>query len=419
MNDDERRDILLEVALALGAELQLDSLLPLILRQAVRAMEAERALFALVDANGALTNHIFHNLEWAGPGHKLPVSESVIHKAIDEGRPQLDDVKTNDETAKRKSVILNKIRFMVAQPIFVDAEIVAVLYIDSQHVPPQELDRRMGVLEGLAALAGVAIRSARLYEEQRYRAQLLAQLVHDLRTPLSVVSMNAEELEGITEGADDIAAAADRMRHMVDFTLALSRIDAGASVDEVETVDLLVEIPSHVRKLNRLARERNVQLVCKLPRNLPKVKTVLERVWVILDNLMFNAVKHSYENTTIEVRLAIRGDAGPANARNRRSGEAAHLFRRVLPIYPADDSQFVELSVFNVGDPIPPTLIPKIFDDYTRAGNAKSGKMSTGLGLSIVDQCVRYLGGAVWVDTGVTTATCFKFTLPTKVNPVV
>lgn len=393
----------------------------MILRNAAKVMAAERALFALVDGHGALQRIKLHNLEWAGPGHPLPVSETLIRDALEKKHAVHADIGKSAQYAAHHSVRLNAIRFAVAQPIFVEGAIAAMLYIDSQVAAPREVTQRMELLEGLAALVSTAVRGSRLFEEQRYRAQLLAQMVHDFRVPLSVISTNAAMLEedGREEDAPlatDIAGAADRMIHMINSTLELSRVDAGVATEIVENVSLATEVPAHVKKLERVARLQEVHLQCTAPKSLPAVRTIVDRVWIILDNLLFNAIKHSTAGSTIHVRLAVRGDPGPHAALHRRANDAAHLFRHVRPIRPTPHSKFVEVAVYNAGTPIPPTLLPTLFDDYSRGSARTADQPSTGLGLSIVDQCVRYLGGAVWVDSSTDTATCFKFTLPTDVD---
>ncbi|MEQ9504409.1 MAG: GAF domain-containing sensor histidine kinase [Deltaproteobacteria bacterium] len=414
-------ELLLDVALQLGGELRLESLLPMILRSAAKVMAAERALFALVDNHGALQRIKLHNLEWAGPGNPLPVSEALIREALEKRHAVHADVGKGSQFAKHHSVQLNAIRFAVAQPIFVEGAVAAMLYIDSQVAAPREVTQRLELLEGLAALVSTAVRGSRLYEEQRYRAKLLAQMVHDFRAPLTVISTNAAMIE--EEGSmddpsltNDIAGAADRMIHMINSTLELSRVDAGVATEKVAPLQLAVEVPAHVRQLDRVAGMQEVQLQCTAPKSLPEVRTIVDRVWIILDNLLFNAIKHSRQGSTIHVRLAVRGDAGPSSALHRRAGDAAHLFRHARPIRPEAGAKFVEVAVYNVGEPIPKELMPKLFEDYARGEKSNAAQPSTGLGLSIVDQCVRYLGGAVWVDSSTESATCFKFTLPTRVE---
>jgi hypothetical protein len=58
----------------------------------------------------------------------------------------------------------------------------------------------------------------------------------------------------------------------------------------------------------------------------------------------------------------------------------------------------------------------RLFTDYTRSGERTGGVRSTGLGLSIVDQCVRHLGGSVWVESSQAQGTWFTFSLPTEVD---
>jgi hypothetical protein len=95
---------------------------------------------------------------------------------------------------------------------------------------------------------------------------------------------------------------------------------------------------------------------------------------------------------------------------------AAALFEREGHIEPAPYSDFVEVTVRNVGTPIPDALLPRLFADFTPGAERTGGVKSTGLGLSIVDEVVRHLGGLVWATSTTVEGTCFRFTLPTRVE---
>jgi signal transduction histidine kinase len=418
--------ILMDVAAQFGATLDLDRLLPLVLDRMTELLQAERALFALFDTLGRVERAVVRNLEWAGPGHPLPVSSSLIDEVRSTERAVVvADAQSDVQFQSRQSVQILGLRFMVGVPVHVDGRVGGVLYVDSRAGAGvvRDLKDDLELLGGLARLVGTAVENARLFEEQRYRTHLLAQLVHDFRTPLSIISANAEMLT-LQEGADpdeqlemagDIAASAQRMSRMVDNTLELARIDVGAASPQPELVDLGAAVPRHLRALEMVARRFGVELVARIPDGLPHVHTVPDRLWIILDNLLFNALKHAREGTTITLSLEQRDDAGPPDALARPADEAS-LFRRLAPLVPRPASKFVEVTVHNQGEPIPPPLMARIFEAYVRGGDAQAGFRSTGLGLAIVDQCARYLGGTVWVRSSARAGTAFSFTLPTSIH---
>lgn len=420
--------ILLDVALQFGATLDVERLLPLVLDRVTDLLEAERALFALFDGHGGVERAVVHNLEWPGPGHPLPVSRGLIAEVRGTGKAVVvADAQSDLQFQSRQSVQILGLRFMVGVPIHVHGRVGGVLYVDSRAGSGvfKDLKEDLELLNGLARLVGTAVENARLFEEQRFRTSLLSQLVHDFRTPLSIITANAEMLTITDLDADraealemaaDIAASAQRMAKMVDNTLELSRIDAGAPSPDPVHLDLRAAVPRHVRALQMVARRLDLQLVAELPEGLPPVHTVPDRVWIILDNLLFNALKHAPSGTCITISMAPRADAGPPDALARPVDPAASLFRRQPALVPAPDAAFVEIGVHNHGHPIPRVLLPRLFEAYVHGESGRPQMRSTGLGLSIVDQCVRHLGGSVWVRSTADEGTTFSFTLPTEVT---
>lgn len=426
MRDDltlraEHGQILLDVALQFGATLDLDRLLPLVLERVTDLLNADRALIALTDREGHVQRAVVHNLDWKGPGHPLPVSGTLIRKVIEEGVPEVvADAATDAHFGQNQSVRLFGLRFMMGVPVPAHGRVIGVLYVDSKASKVADLDGETELLVALARLVGTAVENARLFEEQRYRTRLLAQLVHDLRGPLSVVLANGEMLTaGMTDEADldaaqDVAACARRMSKMVDHTLELSRADAGTRAVEPVHLDLSQAIPRHVKSLELVARQQGLSLDVSLPPELPTVHTIPDRLWIILDNLLFNAIKHARPDSTVTVAGVLRADDGPVEAQGRFD-DGVNLFSRQAPLLPVGDGGFVELSVHNEGAPIPPHLLPRLFEAYVR-GPTQHPFGSTGLGLSIVEQCTRHLGGCVWVRSSAEAGSRFSFTLPTQVR---
>ena len=423
-NDTERPDqgrILIEVALQFGATLDLDSLLTVVVERVAAVVRAERALFALVDERGAIERAVVHNLDWAGPGHPLPVSHGVIQKVVQERKPVLLSDAANDETFQRhQSIQLFGLRLIVAVPVLARDRVVGVIYVDSQEKSLGSFGEKVELLTALSRLVGTAVENARLFEEQRYRTMLLAQLVHDFRSPLSVITTNAGVLLEASAGeaaqmAADIEASALRMSQMITATLELSRIDAGATGRAPEDLDVEIAIRSHLRPFAAVARGYHLVLEVAAEAKLPQAVTIPDRLWIILDNLIFNALKHSRSGSAIRVEIGRRDDAGPPEVFDRLADSSACLFRSVSPLVADPEAGFLEISVANQGRPIPRELVPRLFHAYVRGDDNGTGH-SLGLGLSIVDQCTRHLGGQVWVRSTEEEGTRFSFTLPTRLQ---
>lgn len=137
---------------------------------------------------------------------------------------------------------------------------------------------------------------------------------------------------------------------------------------------------------------------------------------LLLENLVFNALKYAPSDGTVEVRLGLRADRGPADAL-ARPAPTGGLFHRTLPFRPAAGAPFAEVTVVNGGRPIPEPLLGQLFTEFTVGEDKGGAARSTGLGLSIVDQWVRSLGGSVWARSDAENGTRFTFSLPVEVEP--
>src|SRR5436190_23812101 len=106
--------ILLEVARELGATLEIDRLLRVVLTRVTELFGAERALFALCDESGRIQRAVTHNLEAPEDGAPLPVSTGVIREVIEKKQPVVvQDAAEDDHYSSRPSVELLGLRFMV------------------------------------------------------------------------------------------------------------------------------------------------------------------------------------------------------------------------------------------------------------------------------------------------------------------
>jgi signal transduction histidine kinase len=114
-----------------------------------------------------------------------------------------------------------------------------------------------------------------------------------------------------------------------------------------------------------------------------------DKVVRVINNLVSNAIKFSYSDTQIEVRLE-------------------RILERFTP--------FARVMVIDYGEGIPPDEVDFIFDAYRQA-NSKHGSRGTGLGLSIAKQIVELHGGKIWAESELGKGTTVSFTLPIHYNP--
>ncbi len=407
--------ILLEVALQFGSTLDLDLLVPLVLERIVTLLRAERAFFAILDDRQEIEHAVTHNLSWAGPPHPLPASMGAVAQVIERRQPVTTALGPN----ATESVRLYGLNFVVAVPVMVRQRLVGVLYVDSKVSGRQDIESLRETLLAIASLAGVAVENARLFDEQRFRRRLLARMVHDFRNPLTSVracgeALQPEEADEFRQMGNDLVECSDRIVRMIDSTLALSRIEEGGTVPTLAPVRVDEVVQAHARALALVARGMGLSIAVTVEANLPTALTILDRVEVAIDNVLFNALKYGARGSVVMVSVASRADAGPEDGRGRQRTESRFMFDHVHTFAAAPGERFLEVSVHNLGRPIPDHVRHRLFSPYVRGDEARGAHTSTGLGLSIVAECVRSLGGRVWLAGSDDTGTRFCFTVPLR-----
>lgn len=218
------------------------------------------------------------------------------------------------------------------------------------------------------------------------KSQLMSIASHDLRGPLSVIRDTLEEIrregfgglsprqnELLQLGEKGVSRMLSLVRDLLDFHL----IEAGKMRIEKRSVDLAEVIQSGVEQVQPEAEKKQVKI--SIPRDLSRLILRVDsgRITQVLDNLLRNAIRHSPEGGEIRVEL------------QERSGE-------------------VVLGVSDQGDGIPPDHLPKLFQQFSRFGEASG----LGLGLFISRTFVEMHGGRIWTESAPGRGSTFYFSLP-------
>ncbi len=233
----------------------------------------------------------------------------------------------------------------------------------------------------------------RLRQLERLRRDFVANVSHELKTPVTSIQGFVETLrEGAAEDPakgkrflDIIANQADRLGAIIDDLLSLSRIEQEARKGPIDTVETSVTgvIRSAAESRQSRADERNVTLdTLGCPNNLPARinPRLLEQA---ISNLLDNAIKYSEPGGTVWVEARPEGDEVRTTVRDRGCG------------IPAED-------------------LPRIFERFYRVDKARSRDLGgTGLGLAIVKHIAQAHGGRVTVESTVGRGSAFTLHLPT------
>lgn len=232
--------------------------------------------------------------------------------------------------------------------------------------------------------------AAALQQAEQLRQNLVADVAHELRTPLSVLQGN---LRAILDDVYPLKKA--EISHLYDETRLLSRLvddlrelalaDAGQLQMNLQPTDAAEVLRATCDNLALAAEAQEVHLTAQAPEDLPAVWADPDRVAQILHNLLVNALRHTPPGGSVTVTAASADDA-------------------------------VELTVSDSGEGIAPQDLPHIFDRFWRADRSRRRDErwagGSGLGLSIAQSLVRAQGGRIWAESTPGEGAAFHFTLP-------
>ena len=228
-----------------------------------------------------------------------------------------------------------------------------------------------------------------LEETDRLRREFLANISHELRTPMASILTGTTTLlrgqslpDDLRPEVESLAGASRRLNRLVSDLLDMSRIEGGIVELRPAEVDLTEAIAASVDRLHRQSPERPVAV--EVADTTPEVMADWNRLGQVLDNLLENADHAASGGSPIRVTAAR-----------------------------ADDGDVV-IRVIDRGPGVPMELRGQIFDRFVRGGQTNPPRAAgMGLGLPIVRGLVEAQGGRVWLDEDQPTqGASFAFSLP-------
>ncbi len=267
-----------------------------------------------------------------------------------------------------------------------------------------------------------------LEQAEALRRNMVADIAHELRTPLAVIQGNLQALldDVYPLEKSEIAAVYDEtliLNRLITDLRELAQAEAGQLGLNLQPLDLAPQLQRAAGLFEELAREKGIKLDITLPPNVPSVLADPDRVQQVLRNLLSNALRHTPAGGSVclSVDRPVSEQGGQPYGRLRRgAGEQGGISISPLPLLtPAplreDGGRFVVVSVADTGAGISPTDLPHVFDRFWRADRARSREQGgSGLGLAIAKRLVEAHGGQIGVESeGVPgRGSRFWFTLP-------
>ncbi|MBN1162334.1 HAMP domain-containing histidine kinase [Patescibacteria group bacterium] len=226
---------------------------------------------------------------------------------------------------------------------------------------------------------------------QRSRDEYTAMIVHELRSPLSVIKgasdlvlkeagkLSAEQIETLLS---QIRSSSEGLLKIVNDILDVSKMEAGKFSVDKSPEDLNTLLKDECAYYSSLAEVRGLELVRELDGSIPRVSIDADRLKQVMNNLISNSIKYTPPGGKITVSSSFKGN-------------------------------FIEVSIRDTGIGVSDTDKPLLFHKFAQPNNhEKMEGESTGLGLVISKGIIEAHGGSIWYEANNPKGAKFTFKLP-------
>lgn len=231
--------------------------------------------------------------------------------------------------------------------------------------------------------------SQRLADFQKSRRELLADISHEIRSPLARIQSDAEILidrkVGKEEREQHLKAICEEVKDidkLVEDLSILSRLEYHQLEMEVSPSSIQDALSQEISKFRLQLEKKEINLKQTIPENIPLVMMDTLRIGQIISNLLTNALRYTPKGGTVDIGLKKK-------------------------------DSMVELWVKDTGPGIPQEELPYIFERFYRVDKSRSRTSGgTGLGLAIAKYFVDAQGGYIHAESEVGKGTCITFSIP-------
>jgi signal transduction histidine kinase len=378
---------LIEIARDLASTLDLDVLLHRIIQAAADITDAEAASILLYD-NTARQLHFQVATNMDQPtlrGLTVPLDGSIAGWIVIHKKPiRIADVHSDPRhfgNVEKSTKFVT--RSLMGVPLIAKDKVTGVLEVINKREGEFSANDE-DLLSVLGAQAAVAIENTRLFQQ----SDLIADFVHELRTPLASLStatylllrpeISRQQHDQIVR---NIHAETLRLNTLASSFLDLARLESGRVQFQLADFDLADLLSECCEVVQSRADEERIKIVLDTSPTLPLLRADRDKIKQVVLNLLSNAIKYNRPNGSV-----------------------------FLSTQAAED--YIVLSVQDTGLGIPEEDLPHLFEKFYRVRETEGKASGTGLGLSICKKIVQGHGGEIEVRSKVGVGTTFIVKLP-------
>ena len=360
-------------------------------------MRADEATMLLLDDSGeALVVQLSVGID-LDRSIRVPIGQGLAGKVAASGAPvYIEDVAREEVIHPR---LRESIRSLLAVPIRSEGDLIGVLHVGTK-------DKRVFTASDVRLLDIVAERVAgvlartRLFQAERKareeaeaarrsRDEVLSVVSHDLRNPVSTISMAASLLsdpdipltaEQREKQLEIIRRSAQRMNRLIQDLLDAARIEGGRLAVSLRCENMATVASEAFEAFRGIGAKKEIEVACQIADDLPESLVDRDRIVQVLSNLLNNAVKFTPAGGQVTLRVS-RSESGGCR-----------------------------FEVNDTGPGIDEEHLPHVFNRYWQA--KRTAHMGTGLGLAIAKGIVEAHHGRIWVESKVGHGSSFCFEVP-------
>ncbi len=383
-----------DLALDLAATLNPSEVVTRLLRRAADATAADRCTLGRIVGDTMVTEESFDGDGLASStGLATPIeAQPILRQVMRQRRPVRAGRFRGAGLEEQFQEVATRGAHSLTLPLIFAGEVLAVMVLQRRG-PTAFDDADVRTAQVIGNIAGLALRNADLYhslqQADESRAAFTSMVVHEMRSPLTVITgylemmssgMFGERPPSWSKPLDTVEAKSVELQSLVDDLLFSSRLETGRLATTIRPVDLREVVTEALERARPRARLLDGQLHSMLPPEPVVVDTDSSHIERILDNLVNNALNYGGERPEVTVVI--------------------------------EQGDLVSITVADRGHGIHPDHQERIFERFFRVQD-RTRHSGTGLGLYISRQLSDRLGGSLAVErSDLGAGTTFALRLP-------